>query len=68
MGKNVWAVRTLCIIGSKIFGRGVVVKRLNTGKLQFDSRFAVASDGMVAHIEKAVDAIHIGILEGREET
>jgi 20S proteasome alpha/beta subunit len=49
------------------FGRGVAVKRLNTGKIYFiNKRFAIAGAGMSAHIEKAVDAIHTGILEGKK--
>jgi len=49
------------------FGRGVAVKRLNTGKIYFlDKRFAIAGAGVSAHIEKAVDAIDIGIKEGKK--
>lgn len=49
------------------FGRGVAVKRLNTGKIYvLDKRFAIAGAGLLAHIEKAVDAIEIGIREARK--
>ncbi len=48
------------------FGRGVSVKRLNTGKIYLvGDRFAVAGAGVSAHIEKAVDAIDMGIKEGK---
>lgn len=49
------------------FGRGVAVKRLNTGKIYsiFEGRFAVAGAGTLAHIEKAVDSIEIGLVEAK---
>jgi 20S proteasome alpha/beta subunit len=49
------------------FGRGVSVKRLNTGKIYLiGDRFAFAGAGVSAHIEKAVDAIDMGIKEGKK--
>ena len=49
------------------FGRGVSVKRLNTGKIYLiGDRFAFAGAGVSAHIEKAVDAIAMGIREGKK--
>ena len=44
------------------FGRGVAVKRLNTGKIyKLDERFAVAGAGTLAHIEKAIDSIKVAL-------
>lgn len=44
------------------FGRGVAVKRLHRGKIYtINNRFTFAGAGTLAHIEKAVDAINIGL-------
>jgi 20S proteasome alpha/beta subunit len=49
------------------FGRGVSVKRLNANKIHCFDRFAVAGAGMVAHIEKAANAIERGLKAGIKE-
>jgi 20S proteasome alpha/beta subunit len=44
------------------FGRGVAVKRLNTGKIyKLNERFSIAGAGTTAHIEKAIDSINIAL-------
>jgi len=44
------------------FGRGVAVKRLNTGKIYiYNNQFAIAGAGTLAHIEKAVGAIKFAL-------
>lgn len=48
------------------FARGVAVKRLNKAKIYIiQKRFAIAGAGTLAHIEKAVDAIDLGLREAK---
>jgi len=53
------------VIGSdsqQEFGRGVAVKRLNTGKIyRVGERFAIAGAGTLAHIEKAIDSLRLAL-------
>jgi len=49
------------------FGRGVSVKRLNANKIHCFGSYAVAGAGMVAHIEKAANAIDRGLKAGIKE-